>query len=79
MLAVQECLPPGVAAALLNRAHTDTDLVLFADPEELAMFHRIDGNTAIAELGLGAAEFVRRLVRHDLVVLDASSCEGTTS
>ncbi|NUL49099.1 class I SAM-dependent methyltransferase [Cellulosimicrobium funkei] len=78
-LAVQERLPPGVAAALLNRAHTDTDLVLFVGAEELAMFHRVDGETTIAELGPGAPAFVRRWLRHDLVVLDASDCAGMSS
>ncbi|WP_114854595.1 class I SAM-dependent methyltransferase [Brachybacterium sp. YJGR34] len=77
-LAVQEKdrLPPGIAAALLNRAHTETDLVLFVDAAELALFRRIDGERTIAALGPGAPAFVRRLLRHDLVVLDASECAG---
>lgn len=78
-LAVQERLPPGIAAALLNRAHTDTDLVLFVGAEEWAMFRRVDGGTTIAQLGPGAPAFVRRWLRHDLVVLDASGCAGMSS
>ena len=70
--AVEERLPPGAAAALINRAHTDTDLVLFADPRQYEIFRAIDGERTIAELGAGAAGFVERLWRHDLVVVDAS-------
>jgi SAM-dependent methyltransferase len=72
-IAVEERLPPGVAAALLNRAHTDTDLVLFADRREREMFARIDGGVTIADLGADALQFVQRLLRHDLVVIDASA------
>lgn len=70
---VMERIPAGFAAAILNGAHTDPDLVLFARPEELAMFSRIDGETTIAELGPGAPDFLRRLYRHDLIVIDASA------
>lgn len=66
-------LPPGAAAALLNRAHTFTDLVLFVDAAELAMFRSIDGHRAVAELGSNAATLVERLWRHDLVVIDATA------
>jgi SAM-dependent methyltransferase len=72
-IAVEESLPPGVAAALINRAHTDTDLVLFADRRRHETFRSIDGERTIADLGSGAAEFVERLWRHDLVVLDTTS------
>jgi SAM-dependent methyltransferase len=70
--AVEERLPPGAAAALINRAHTDTDLVLFAGPREYEIFRSIDGDRTMAELGAGAAGFVERLWRHDLVVMDAA-------
>ena len=69
-VAVEERLPPGAAAALINRAHTDTDLVLFADTHRYEIFRSIDGRRTIAELG--APEFVERLWRHDLVVLDTT-------
>ncbi len=75
---ITERIPPGFSAALLNDAHTDPDLVLFARPEELAMFDRIDGRTSVAELGAGAPDFLRRLIRHDLIVLDASAGKGMT-
>jgi len=71
-IAVEERLPPGAAAALINRAHTDTDLVLFADRRRHEIFRSIDGDRTITELGAGAAEFVERLWRHDLVVLDTT-------
>lgn len=75
---VRERIPAGFAAALLNEAHTDTDLVLFARPEELAMFLRIDGETTVAELGAGDSGsgdfgFLRRLFHHDLIVFDATA------
>jgi hypothetical protein len=71
-IAVEERLPPGSAAALLNRAHTATDLVMFVTRAELEMFRRIDGERTIGHLGTGARAFVERLFRHDLVVVDAS-------
>jgi SAM-dependent methyltransferase len=72
--AVHERLPPGAAAALLNRAHPANDLVLFVDAGELHTFQRIDGRRSIAALGDGALALVERLWRHDLVVIDASQC-----
>ena len=45
---------------------------MFVDRRELRMFQRIDGHRRIAELGAGAAGFVERLYRHDLVVIDAT-------
>ncbi|HEY1179295.1 MAG TPA: hypothetical protein VGF17_24335, partial [Phytomonospora sp.] len=71
-IAVEDRLPPGTAAALLNRAHGETDLVTFVDRAELAMFRRVDGERTIRDLGPGARPFIERLFRHDLVVVDAS-------
>jgi hypothetical protein len=71
-IAVEERLPPGAAAALLNRAHIDTDLVMFVDQHELGMFRAIDGRRTVGELGGDAVAFVRRLWRHDLVVVDTT-------
>ena len=71
-VAIEERLPAGAAAALINRAHTDTDLVLFADRRQHELFRAVDGARTLADLGEGAAEFVERLWRHDLVVVDAS-------
>jgi SAM-dependent methyltransferase len=71
-IAIEERLPPGAAAALINRAHADTDLVLFLDRRDLEMFRAMDGRRVIGELGPGAAALVERLWRHDLVVCDAT-------
>ncbi len=70
---VEERLPAGVAAALINRAHTEKDLVLFASSRESEMFRAIDGQRAVGELGSGASGFVERLWRHDLIALDTLS------
>ncbi len=72
-------LPPGAAAALLNRAHTSTDLVMFVDDDELARFRAIDGVRTIGELGNGARALVERLWRHDLVVIDATATTLTAA
>jgi SAM-dependent methyltransferase len=69
---IEDKLPPGVAAALLNRAHTYPDLVLFASADERAMFESIDGHHTIGQIG-GDASFFERLWWHDLIVVDASS------
>lgn len=65
-------LPPGAAAALLNRAHPFTDLVMFVDRAQLDLFRSIDGVRTVEELG-GRAAFVERLWRHDLIAIDASA------
>ncbi|MGA9276396.1 class I SAM-dependent methyltransferase, partial [Ilumatobacter sp.] len=72
VIAVEERLPPGAAAALLNRAHAFTDLVMFVDDAELETFRAIDGSRPIGDLGPDASRFVERLSNHDLVVVDAS-------
>lgn len=71
-VAVEDRLPPGAAAALINRAHSDTDLVLFADTRQYDIFRAIDGQRSVGDLGADAASFVERLWRHDLVAIDAS-------
>lgn len=76
-----ERLPPGVAAALLNRAHPASDLVLFVTSAELAAFRAIDGRRTLRDLaagpGVDIVSFVRRLWRHDLVVIDATGTHRT--
>jgi SAM-dependent methyltransferase len=78
-VAIRERLPPGAAAALLNRAHTSPDLVLFVDARELGIFEAIDGARPVGSLGDGAGRFVERLWRHDLVVIDASGRTRSSS
>jgi hypothetical protein len=70
-VAVTERLPAGAAAALINRAHTATDLVMFVDAPERDLYLAIDGERTVAELG-GDVAFIERLWRHDHVVIDAS-------
>lgn len=69
---VQDRLPAGVAAALLNRAHVSTDVVLFVSAAELEIFRRLDGEVTIGDLGTAVIPLVERLFRHDLVVIDSS-------
>ena len=75
-VAIEDRLPPGAAAALINRAHTDADLVLLARRSEYETFRSIDGVRTIADLGLDVVGLVERLWRHDLVVLDTSAGTG---
>jgi len=70
---IEERLPPSFAAALLNRAHVDTDLVMFVNGGERDLFRAIDGHRTIGELGAGAAAFVERCWRHDLVAVDTTA------
>jgi len=49
-IVVQERLPEGAAAVLINRAHTFTDLYLPIDAEQKALFDRIDGTRTIAAI-----------------------------
>lgn len=71
-------LPEGVAAALINRVHSSSDVVLFADADELAWFRSIDGTSCVSELGI-PTPFVHRLWRHDLVVLDTAGSPAADS
>ncbi len=70
---VRERLPEGAAAALLNQAHEFTDLVMFVDERELAMFEAIDGRRPIGAIAGAEPAFFERLWEHDLVVVDASA------
>jgi SAM-dependent methyltransferase len=75
-VAVEAGLPQGVAAALLNRAHTFPDLVLLATAEQKQIWDLIDGHRTIAEISDDVA-FVERLWWHDLIVIDASRATPT--
>ena len=77
-ICVQERLPPGAAAVLINRTHTYTDIYLPIDAAEKKIFDAIDGERSIAGI-VGAPEqhdaartFFERLWRYDQVVFDAS-------
>jgi SAM-dependent methyltransferase len=82
---VQERLPPGAAAVLINQTHTDRDLYLPINAAEKHLFDAIDGTRSIGDIvqrgssspqqppGLGAARgFFERLWRYDQVVFDIS-------
>ena len=84
-ICVQERLPPGAAAVLINRSHTYTDLVLTISPAEKPLFDAIDGKRTIDQiLRSTSPSFPERLQRdvartffeslwwHDQVVFDAS-------
>jgi SAM-dependent methyltransferase len=77
-ICVQERLPPGAAAVLINRTHTYTDIYLSIDKQEKRLFDAIDGQRTIREIAQthGALEasrtFFERLWRYDEIVFDAS-------
>ena len=84
-LCIQERLPPGAAAVLLNQSHSHTDLVLPIDGREKHLFDAIDGHRSIAAIAEQLPErrdddrswdrarrFFERLWAYDQVVFDAS-------
>ncbi len=77
-LCVQERLPPGAAAVLINRGHTFTDIYLPIDALERRLFEAIDGERSIGEIARTRAPLdtaralFERLYRYDQVVFDAS-------
>ena len=77
-ISVEERLPPGAAAVLINRSHSHTDLYLPIDAEEKRLYDAVDGTRTIGELAEEhgqletAGAFFQRLAWHDQVVFDAS-------
>jgi hypothetical protein len=77
-ICVQERLPPGAAAVLINRTHTHTDLYLPIDAQHKKLFDAIDGKRSIGEIAPESAfrEAARVLFEwlwwYDQVVFDAS-------
>ncbi len=76
-LCVQERLPPGAAAVLINRAHTNTDIYMPIDAREKCLVDAIDGERSIGEIAGDEPPDVcrtlfERLWWHDQVVLDGS-------
>ena len=80
---VQQRLPAGAAAALINQSHSDTDLVLLIDAAELQMVEAIDGQRTVAgilqrqaaparNLRQQARSLFQRLWWYDQVVFDTS-------
>lgn len=77
-ICVQEKLPPGAAAVLINRSHTYTDIYLPIDAQEKQLFDAIDGKRTVGEI-VGehgqrdtARALFERLWRHDQIVFDTS-------
>ena len=76
-LCVQERLPPGAAAVLINRAHTDTDIYVPIDAREQRLVDAVDGERSIGEIAdHGHLDVCRtlfeRLWWHDQIVFDGS-------
>ena len=77
-IVVQEKLPPGVTAVLINRNHTYTDLYLPIDARQKQLFDAIDGKRCIGEIApdIALRDVARVLFeglwRYDQVVFDAS-------
>ena len=77
-LCLQERLPPGAAAVVLNRQHDCTDLVLPLEQREKRWFDAIEGRSSINEIvpaeedRAAARSFFERLWWYDQVVFDAS-------
>jgi hypothetical protein len=72
VIVIQERLPAGMAAAVINRAHVDVDLVCFLSADELSVFSAIDARTPFGEIPGASPALLERLWLHDLVVIDAS-------
>jgi SAM-dependent methyltransferase len=81
-ICIQERLPHGAAAVLINQSHTFKDLVLVLDAAEKKLFDGIDGNTSLGDIiGKNSASslpinsscrFFERLWLWDQVVFDQS-------
>lgn len=82
-ICVQDRVPDGFAAVLINRTHTHKDLFLPISPAEKKLFDAIDGQSTIGNIGersLGGANpakpdslartFFEQLWWHDQVVFD---------
>ena len=77
-LCVEERLPPGAAAVLINPSHTYTDIYLPIDAGEKKMFNSVDGERSLGQIARegGQADTARglfqRLWWYDQVVFDGS-------
>jgi len=78
---VQERLPAGAAAVVLNRSHQHYDLVLALNAADMQLFEGIDGRRRIAEIIDGSStvapdhawRFFQRLWWYDQVTFDTSN------
>ena len=88
-ICVQDRLPPGAAAVLINPTHAYRDLIMPIDSTEKRLFDAIDGSRSIGSMVEGtlpsaqarpqldmARAFFERLWHYDQIVFDASQCRG---
>jgi len=77
-ICVQQRLPPGTAAVLINQTHTYTDLNLPIDAQQKQLFDSIDGERTLGEIARkhghpdNTRALFERLWWYDQVVFDAS-------
>jgi SAM-dependent methyltransferase len=82
-ICVQQRLPPGAAAVLINQTHTYTDLYLPIDARQRQLFDSIDGEHTIGEIARkhGHRDITRalfeRLWCYDQIVFDRSRSKQT--
>jgi SAM-dependent methyltransferase len=77
-ICVQEKLPPGAAAVLINRSHTYTDIYLPVNAQQKNLYDAVDGKRSIGEIAPETA--LRKIARvlfdglwqYDQVVFDTS-------
>ena len=77
-ICVQEKLPPGAAAVLINRSHTYTDIYLPINAQQKNLYDAVDGKRSIGEIAPETA--LRKIARvlfeglwqYDQLVFDAS-------
>jgi SAM-dependent methyltransferase len=78
-ISVEERLPSGAAAVLINKSHSHTDIYLPINAEEKRLYDAVDGARTIGELAQEqgqletAGPFFQRLGWYDQVVFDASA------
>ena len=86
---IQDQLPPGAAAVLINPTHAYRDLIMPIDSTEKGWFDAIDGNRSISDIAERtltspgatpqldmARTFFEKLWHYDQVVFDASRCRA---
>ncbi len=82
ILCVQDRLPAGAVAVLINRAHTHSDLALAINEAQARVFAAIDGKRSIGDIVLTCSDatdgdhvrrFMERLWRYDQIVFDATT------
>jgi len=78
-LCVDEHIPPGAAAVLINQSHTYPDIVLRIDADEKRLLEAINGQLSIAKIAKKVSmgekrtrNFIERLWRYDQIAFDTS-------